>query len=238
MLFRSDDHSSAHDLEFDELFRRHLRNAYRRLQVPVPDELFVSNISTVAVPAEQTEPTRLLAPRLDGEETSYFEWLGAGVLEVRDVAGAMHQTDRQPAGVSLVHFGFDRERIFFRIDTAQRAIDLLAGGRELSLKFVIPAGVRFSVRQALGRLTGTFWDRRAAEPRWVERGPGRATVAAGTVLELAIPFADLGLAAGRPVAFFVAMYDDRGSELERHPAHRAIELVAPDGLFEARHWCA
>ena len=27
-----DDHSSEHDLEFDDLFRRHLRNAYRLLQ--------------------------------------------------------------------------------------------------------------------------------------------------------------------------------------------------------------
>ena len=41
-----DDHSSDHDREFDDLFRRHLRNAYRLLQKPVPDELFVSNIST------------------------------------------------------------------------------------------------------------------------------------------------------------------------------------------------
>src|SRR6185436_3733535 len=40
-----DDHSSAHDVEFDELFRRHLRNAYRLLGKAAPDELFVSNIS-------------------------------------------------------------------------------------------------------------------------------------------------------------------------------------------------
>ncbi len=233
-----DDHSSAHDLEFDDLFRRHLRNAYRRLHVPVPDELFTSNISTLAAPAIGTLPTRLLAPTLDGEETSYFEWLGAGVLEPREVDGAMHQTDRQPPSVALVHYGFDRQRMFVRIDTAQPAADLLAGGRELSLKFVVPDRVRFSVRQALGRLTGTFWDRPASEPDWVERGPGGAATAAGTVLEVAIPFTDLGLAAGRPVAFFVAVYDDRGAEIERHPAHHAIELLAPDGSFEARNWRA
>ena len=231
-----DDHSSAHDLVFDDLFRRHLRNAYRRLQVPVPDELFVSNISAAAAPATQTEPTMLLAPTLDGEDTSYFEWRGAGVLEVREVAGAMHQTDRQPADVSLVHFGFDREHLYVRVDVTARAIDLLAGGRELALKFVTPAGVRYSVRQALGRLTGTFWDRQSAEPHWVERGPGGAAVAAGTILELAIPMADLGLAAGQPVGFFVAVCDDLGAELECHPAHRPIELAVPDGLFEARQW--
>src|SRR5947207_1401029 len=34
-----DDHSSDNDLDFDDLFRRHLRNAYRLLGKPAPDEL-------------------------------------------------------------------------------------------------------------------------------------------------------------------------------------------------------
>jgi hypothetical protein len=117
-------------------------------------------------------------------------------------------------------------------------VDLLAEGRELSLKFVAPDGMRFSVRQSLGRLTGRFWVRQAVEPLWVDRGPGGAIVAAGTVLELAVPFADLGLAPGQLLGFFVAAYDAEGVELERHPAHRPIEVVPPDALFEARHWRA
>ena len=36
-----DDHSSDHDLEFDDLFRRHLRNVYRMLGQPIPEELFM-----------------------------------------------------------------------------------------------------------------------------------------------------------------------------------------------------
>jgi len=233
-----DDHSSAHDLEFDDLFRRHVRNAYQRLQAPIPDELFVSNISKAAGPAVQTEPNALLAPKIDGEETSYFEWLGAGTLEVHDVAGAMHQTDRRQSLVTLVHFGFDRERLFVRVDASQRIVDLLAGGRELSLKFFTPGGVRFSVRQAFGRLTGSYWDRQRNAQGWTERGPGGAAAAAGTVLEVALPIADLGVASGQPVAFFVSVYDDGGAEVERHPAHRPIELTAPDDLFEARQWRA
>ena len=39
-----DDHSSEHDLEFDELFRRHVRNVYRALEKPIPEELWVTNI--------------------------------------------------------------------------------------------------------------------------------------------------------------------------------------------------
>jgi alpha-amylase/alpha-mannosidase (GH57 family) len=231
-----DDHSSAHDLEFDSLFRVHLRNAYRRLQFPVPDELFISNISTTSPSATQTSPTALLAPTLDGEETSYFEWLGAGLLETREVAGAMHQSERRAVSVVLVHFGFGREHLFVRVDVSGRAADLLAGGRELSLKFVSPAGVRFSVRQEAGRVTGTFWDRRDSAPHWVERGTGGASVAAGTILELAIPLSALGGSAGQTVGFFVALYDDQATEIERHPAHQPIELPVPDELFEARHW--
>src|SRR5262245_10241262 len=243
-----DDHSSAHDLEFDDLFRRHVRNVYQLLQLPIPDELFISNISNVAPPTVLTAPTALLNPRLDGEETSYFEWLGAGTLEIHDIAGAMHQSERRAALLTAVFFGFDRQRLFVRVDAAQRIVDLLAGGRELSLKFVTPSGVRFTVRQALGRLVGTFWDRRtsggaytpiANGAPWLERGPGGAAVAAGSVLEAAVPLADLGIADGQPVAFFVAIYDgETGAELERHPEHRPIELVAPDAMFEARYWRA
>jgi alpha-amylase/alpha-mannosidase (GH57 family) len=243
-----DDHSSAHDLEFDDLFRRHVRNVYSLLELPIPDELFISNITTTAPPIVLTVPTALIAPRLDGEETSYFEWLGAGTLEIHDVVGAMHQTDRRAALVTLVYFGFDRQRLFVRVDATQSIVDLLGGGREISLKFVTPSGVRFTVRQTLGRLAGTFWDRRMVAGRhstlangkpWIERGPGGAAVAAGTVLEIALPLADLGITDGQPLAFFVAIYDsETGGEVERHPEHRPIELVAPDAMFEARYWRA
>src|SRR5262249_13597973 len=180
-----DDHSSAHDLEFDDLFRRHVRNIYQLLQLPIPDELFISNISTAAPPMVLTAPTALLAPRLDGEETSYFEWLGAGTLEIHDIAGAMHQSERRAALGPLVYFGVDRRQLFVRVDGAQRFVDLLAGGRELSLKFVTPSAVRFTVRQAQGQIVGTFWDRRMAGGKhtpvangapWVERGAAGAAV--------------------------------------------------------------
>ena len=63
-------------------------------------------------------------------------------------------------------------------------------------------------------------------------------MAVGTVLELALPLADLGLTQGAPVAFFLAVYAGGESEIERHPAHGPIELVTPDAEFEARHWRA
>ena len=71
-----DDHSSAHDLEFDDLFRRHVRNAYHLMQKPVPTSCSSATSAACAPPAIQTHPTAWLSPTLDGDETSYFEWLG------------------------------------------------------------------------------------------------------------------------------------------------------------------
>jgi hypothetical protein len=233
-----DDHSSAHDLEFDDLFRRHLRNAYGRMGKPAPDELFVSNISGGGRGPVLTDPIALLTPSLDGEETSYLEWLGAGVLEVHETTGAMHQIDRRPPLLTEVRFGFDAGHLYVRVDAREPASDLLAGALEVSLKFLTPAGVRYSASRGPQGLAAGFWDRIAAAPYWLARGPGRSAAAAGRVLEMAVALTDLEVDPGDTVAFFVAVYDRQGAELERHPGLRAIELSVPDGLFEARRWRA
>ena len=120
-------------------------------------------------------------------------------------------------------------------------LDVLADGYEVSLKFLRPEGVRFSVRRFLGRLVGHVW-RRAPVPAggalpWVDHGPGGAIVGAGTVLELGLPLAELEVSPGDTVAFFVAVYDAREIEIERHPAHRPIEAsMKPNSRCCNRQW--
>jgi hypothetical protein len=232
-----DDHSSEHDLEFDDLFRRHLRNVYRLLEKPVPDELFVSNITVGAAASAQADPTGLISPTIDGEETSYFEWLGAGLLEVREVAGAMHQADRRPASLSTVRFGFDRTALYVRLDTVQTAQELLDGGLSVVVTFMQPAGVRVVIDGEHGQPAASLWLRTNGQP-WVRRDGEAPRVAAGMVLELAIELAALGLSAGAPVSFFITVFDVNGTEIERHPPHRPIETIVPDASFASRNWTA
>ena len=232
-----DDHSSAHDAEFDDLFRRHLRNVYRALRWPAPDELFASNRSTDQPAVMQTEPTGFLSPTLDGADTSYFEWLAAGAFEVRDVAGAMHRSERTTPALTQVHFGFDAERLFVRVDGPEPMVDLLAGGREISLTFLNPADLRYTIRQADGRLIGSFATRHNSDPAWLEDGPRGASLAAGAILEVALPIAALGLSPGAVVAFFVAV-SRGGIESERHPSDQPIHATVPTGAFAARLWSA
>jgi len=231
-----DDHSSEHDEEFDDLYRRHLGNVYRLLEKPVPDDLFVTNISTIVSAAAESGPTGLIHPTIDGEETSYFEWLHAGRLEIHDLPGAMHQTDRPRAIVCEIRFGFDRERLYVRVDAVRPMTEVLDDGYECSLKFLEPDGIRLSVTAGDGRLVATYWDRRGDPPSWHRRGPSGASVAAGTVLEVAVPIAELNPRAA--LRFVVALYDRAGSEVERHPASWPIEAAVAEALVEAAFWRA
>jgi alpha-amylase/alpha-mannosidase (GH57 family) len=106
-----DDHSSEHDLEFDDLFRRHLRNVYQMLGQPIPEELFSTNISTSQVPESVVPPVGLLSPVVDGRSTSYFEWLPAGIVETDLPSGTMTGGEPREALVRRLLFGFDLERL-------------------------------------------------------------------------------------------------------------------------------
>ena len=56
---------------------------------------------------------RRFTPTIDGEVTSYFEWLGAGQYRVDERSGSMHG---KKFLVSEVLFGSDGESLFLRVD--------------------------------------------------------------------------------------------------------------------------
>jgi alpha-amylase/alpha-mannosidase (GH57 family) len=230
-----DDHSSEHDAEFDELFRRHLRNVYRLLQQPIPDELFVSNITTAEGPAAQTVPTALVSPILDGEDTSYFEWLCAGMLDVRAVGGAMHQIDR-PTVVTHLRFGFDDEWLHLRVDALRSVSELLADGLTLQVTFLMPGGLRVRIAGGTDGPLVSVWQRDG--DGWAMLEPAGVRLAAGSILEASLPLALFAGETPRDVAFFLTVCDTAGIELERHPPARPVRLEVPDARFAARNWTA
>jgi alpha-amylase/alpha-mannosidase (GH57 family) len=236
-----DDHSSGHDLEFDDLFRRHLRNAYRLLRKPVPEELFASNISTGAATPPITPPLALLSPILDGEDTSYFEWLGAGALEIHRMAGAMHQTDAPPAALTRLRFGFGASDLFVRFDGAGPLIDALIEGFEMTLAFLQPPGLRVAVRHLNGAASAVWAIQDPATQSWTDRGSKGARVAAAHVIELALSRDVLGVVPGMEVQFFIGVIR-RGAlglvNVARYPEHRPVTVTVPDESFAAENWQA
>ena len=231
-----DDHSSDHDRDFDELFRRHVQNVYRALELPIPEELLVSNITTQPSEVQVEPPTGFVQPVIDGEITSYFEWIGAGSVEVSNTAGSMHQVSEQAPGIRAIEFGFDLANLYVRVSGDGPIQDVVSGGLTLSVNFIVPAGVR-AVVGASGsghRITMVRRNTSGAVQEHMCRG---AEAAVGRVAELKVPFECLGLEAGARMAFLVAL--SRGAtEVQHHPQLRPIELNVPDVRFAASHWTA
>jgi alpha-amylase/alpha-mannosidase (GH57 family) len=223
-----DDHSSDHDAEFDDLFRRHLRNAYQLLGQPVPDDLFVSNITTAAPADIVWPPIGWLAPRVDGQDSGYFEWLNAGLFEVQRTAGAMHQIDAAPAVIDRVRFGFSRDAFCVRFDGPGAMDEQLAAGREVTLAFLRPEGVKITATRH-GSDNGCYVNHELV------------AAAAGQALELMVPVSVLGVGPGELLSFSVVVAErgPRGmTAIERHPSAHPIDVQVPTPDFDATHWCA
>ncbi len=199
-----DDHSSDHDLAFDDLFRRHVRNVYRALDAPIPEELFVTNITTQPPSVEIRRPTGLIQPVIDGEVTSYFEWVGAGSFEVSRVVGAMHQVSDSPGRILAVEFGFDLDRLFIRVDGRGAMRELLVGGLGLTIRFLKPAGLRIVMRRD-GKSPDVLLVRRSVKGDWEIADCSGLASAIGRVAEIQVPFVCLGTRPQDSVAFFVTL---------------------------------
>ena len=65
------------------------------------------------MPAVLIEPTGAITPVIDGEVTSYFEWIGAGIYRVDERSGSMHG---KKFLVKEVYFGTDGASFFLRVD--------------------------------------------------------------------------------------------------------------------------
>ncbi len=196
-----DDHSSDHDREFDDLFRRHLRNAYAALDLPVPDELHVSNITTGPGP-DRLAPSARLDIVLDGLQTSDGEWAGAAGAPLTRPAGAMHEI----ASPSLVEHALAGLGVGSLCLCLKGRISGLVAANSIALAMVVSD----------------------PEPRRVVLD--RRWVAADAMVEIAIPFEVIGARPGAELAFNLQVCDELGRVVELLPVGRSWTISIPESL--------
>jgi alpha-amylase/alpha-mannosidase (GH57 family) len=206
-----DDHSSDHDADFDDLFRRHLRNAYGALGVPPPEELFATNISTGSGPFF-LEPSGLLSITLDGRDSSFLEWVGAVTPALTRPGGAMHEV-AAAALLLEVRVGVSRDALCVRLDAPRLAGMLADGSASLA---VVLAG---------------------AEVRVVT--VDRSWIGAGSIVELVVPFNRLVAdAAAADLQFGIQVRDAAGLVLETVPHGRLWSVRLPNPSSATTDWQA
>lgn len=140
------EHSSSNDAEFDELFRKYLTSVYRALRLIAPLAL-VEPIKRQHEKAFLLAPGSLLEVTVDGRNTTYFEWLGAGLYSADRTSGAMHGRQFY---LHELRYGFDEHFLYVRVDAFPEA---LAELDEFELHVTLDAGDQARVVVAVQRGT-------------------------------------------------------------------------------------
>jgi len=120
------EHFSDNAPEFDRLYRSHLANVYHALGKAPPDELSRPILATISS-ADHKPPSSFLTPRIDGVNSSYFEWMGAGNYKPDRRQSAMHGAD---SPLVQMLYGSDNDNLYMRLDFTE-----IEPGLRIHLKF-------------------------------------------------------------------------------------------------------
>jgi alpha-amylase/alpha-mannosidase (GH57 family) len=203
------EHDSANRPEFDQLYRSHLANVYRFLGLTPPEELS-RPILRVASREVYVDASGSIHPIVDGEVTSYFEWIGAGSYSVDERSGSMHG---KKFLVSEVLFGSDGASLFLRLD--------FHPGHEQEIATM---EARITV-QALGG-----GEAQAVSVKWSAAGivaPPGVECALGRILEIGIPLAAVAVEPRAGLRFQFSLWQE-GLPLDAIPQQGWIELPTTD----------
>jgi alpha-amylase/alpha-mannosidase (GH57 family) len=202
------EHDSANRIEFDQLYRSHLANVYRFLGLTPPEELSRPILRIIARD-ERIPPAAPVHAVIDGEVTSYFEWLGAGLYRVDERSGSMHGSKFL---VRELHFGSDGESLFLRLDF-QPGTEAELGGMEVRIN-IQPLDQDAPPYAATIRFDGA-----------TARGPEPVECAFARVLEAKFPLAAVGVAGGGGLRFQLSLWQG-GLPLDAVPRQGWVDLAS------------
>ncbi|MFQ5869475.1 MAG: hypothetical protein ACE5JC_06210 [Candidatus Zixiibacteriota bacterium] len=205
-----EEHHTPEKDKFDFLFRSHLLSVYEKLGRPAPEELH-SPISLTAAPEVVTPPSGTLTPKIDGLVTHSEEWLSGGRYDCARADTAIHRSE----GIcGSIHFGFDRQNLYLRIDPRPRVDPSRFVSKEFRLQFEKPKEFEVTIK---------------APKLWLHSGirngemriDGRC--AFEEILEVSIPFSHLSLCPEGNLAFRLSVWEAE-RELERWPRQGLLEF--------------
>ncbi len=108
-----EDHHTEYADDFDTLFRGHLIEIYRLMTMVPPADLFRPIAFDENIRALISEPKFPIHPVIDGRVSSFFEWLGSGMIDERAVYTTM---EGLKGPVSRIFWGEDDEFVYLRLD--------------------------------------------------------------------------------------------------------------------------
>lgn len=210
-----DEHASENDDIFDFLFRENLANVYRFLGKAPPEILSIPIMLEDREVKPKREPVNFIRPVIDGEVTTYFDWIGSGFLEGKGHGVAMHDAATLIKGC---YYGFDETHLYLRLDIDKSFIqDIETVSFEINIVGKDSFKIVYRVRD-----------------RSVEGGLP-VTAAFLDILEAAIPFEGLGVQSGDKVAVWAALKVNE-MPVDQIPKRGYFCVKVPSEMFEAEMW--
>lgn len=172
------EHSTANDAEFDALYRKHLTGVYRAVGKIAPDEL-AKPIKKQPERALHLPPREYLRVDVDGRDSSYFEWLGAGLYSPERRSGTMHG---RTFYLRELRYGFELGKLCIRLDAFPGALlDL----QDAEFRVTVQANAEVTVMAKLSH--GNLVEYAVEQDRICLLNPaGSAEAGFDQILELAI----------------------------------------------------
>jgi alpha-amylase/alpha-mannosidase (GH57 family) len=219
--------ASHEDMEFDALFRAHIRHVYEILGSHVPHKVLTPVKARRRGVAVSFEPAAVIKPVLDGKVTTFYEWKLAGLYE------SYRDSSRTIFGghiLEAVYFGFDHDSLYLRLDTgispqAEEFTHIV-----FAIEFEEPAHNRISLR-APAPCTPDATALEVEPPQIAAHVTARAL----EIIEVAVPFGAIPAKSGDTVSFRIALLRE-GEVTEHRPVHEVISLRIPSPDFEAEMW--
>ena len=234
---------------FDNLFRAHLAMVYDQLGLPRPDFLAVPVLSGKSGGPTITS-TDYINPDLDGVVTSYYEWWGAGSVDLTGAGGggAGGVMAQGASHLQKLFCGFDKENLYLRLDFSAGDENLKQRIRagEVEVEFF------FSLADRQGRLYIGVDESGAMDTVWASGNqaddlpdriiPSAGRAALGRILEASVPLSRFDGFRGAPISLAMRLVTQSPTcmqfELARYPRHGYFVLQVPTDDFESKNWSA
>jgi alpha-amylase/alpha-mannosidase (GH57 family) len=219
-----EEHSSANDMEFDQLYREHLIDIYRMLDQEIPAILYQTIKRIHFDRFESTKPRNYIYPIIDGKSSHYYEWVGAALYEIgKTPQTAMHQVANI---LNCLYVGFSEERLFLRIDFLKKPDPLV----EFILAIKRPKNVTIVISPLRGII-----EKYEMEDEILVKSNLKPSYRLGKVLEVGIPFQDLNIPKDETIGFQI-LVKLSGKTLEEYPRMNLIELGIPSNDYNLVEW--
>ncbi|MGA8038074.1 MAG: glycoside hydrolase family 57 protein [Candidatus Acidiferrales bacterium] len=216
------EHGSANDAEFDALYRKQLTEICAALGEPSP-QVLAHPIKKAPERSHREPPEAFLEVNVDGRETTYFEWIGAGLYSTDPRGGTMHGRTRV---LGDVRYGFGPEHFYLRVDPVQEAISAIA---DFQLRVTVwdSRETRVTIRVVKGKIENCVLEQGGACLLHVEKV---LSAAYGKIIEVGLA-RELFDLAGRDVLMASVSLWEGGLPIEVLPVDGMLDITLGDEHF-------